>query len=276
MAYGFNVWINGKRERIVNSAWSPEDAQRALAERIVGRGYDAVTAATAPLEARLGPAHAVILSAARQAPIVYACVSATGAVRYVGMSRKGLARPLDPRHRALADCAPDDGIYVLAYDTAAAALEAEQALITAIAPPENRQVASVSRVTARVGVRLAWDDPPPDAITPPTPVEGTRPEDERRDLRVRRDRRRRPPLRRDARLAYVPLAEPLEPGRLPRRRRAPVASRGRTLALVPRAPVLPPLPADVLHALVHRLADALVVDYEADHAPTRPGQREGH
>ena len=78
------------------------------------------------------------MSAARQAPIVYACVSATGAVCYVGMSRKGLARRRS-RHRALADCAPDDGIYVWAYQTAAGALEAEQALITAIAPPENRQ-----------------------------------------------------------------------------------------------------------------------------------------
>lgn len=95
----------------------------------------------------------MIPAAARLCPLVYAIIPVGGTVRHVGMSRRGLARPLAREHRALADLAPDDRIVVWTYPTHEAALEAEQALITAFVPQANRAVPTVSRVAteARFG-----------------------------------------------------------------------------------------------------------------------------
>jgi hypothetical protein len=107
---------------------------------VVWGAGDGAAEALAPLRARLGepvvslPAGALLLQ-----PLVYAWISATGVVRYVGMSRRGLARPLNPQHHKAQQIESTDRLIVWPVATPEAAEQAERNILTALGPSLNAQ-----------------------------------------------------------------------------------------------------------------------------------------
>src|SRR5262245_22534126 len=104
VAWGFTLQVNGKQIRKVNSAWSEADARRAMAAAILADEADDELPHAAP------SCVPVILSASAlhdaKGPLVYLLLQQSRVV-YVGVSGRGLARPLAARHHALSNGAID-------------------------------------------------------------------------------------------------------------------------------------------------------------------------
>jgi hypothetical protein len=94
--------------------------------------------ALAPLRARLGePVVSLPAGGLLTQPLVYAWITAAGTVRYVGMSRKGLARPLTSRHHKAHHIELSDRLVVWPMATAEAAVQAEDNVLAAVGPVLN-------------------------------------------------------------------------------------------------------------------------------------------
>jgi len=139
VGYYVDVRVNGTRIR--KQFPSREAAQAAL---VALRAADDVRALfwqpRNGAERRLGRPAAEIPGGIIRSPLVYAFLTAGGDVRYIGMSRVGVERPLHRLHDAHVDLQSSDRLQVWTFATAEDAAAAELALITALAPKNNRRV----------------------------------------------------------------------------------------------------------------------------------------
>lgn len=137
-------YVNGRRVRESTRCENRKDAERFLKRR-EGSALERYQLNRSlrfnGVERFLGRAATAVLPAAViTAPLVYAFITRGGGLRYLGMSRRGIERPLHRRHQAHAALASDDKLYIWTFATAQEAAEAEQQLITALAPSGNRQI----------------------------------------------------------------------------------------------------------------------------------------
>jgi hypothetical protein len=93
-----------------------------------------------PILESLGMPTHVIPAAGHQLPVVYAWVSRHGVLRYVGMSTRGLRRPLGSNHQWLWHVAhaADDALYVWACPSVADARRMEDEMLRIVRPTGNR------------------------------------------------------------------------------------------------------------------------------------------
>jgi hypothetical protein len=117
-----------------------DDAVRALKLRRAPAPLDPPADPPMPLHLheRLGPPAVILPAALRSVPIVYAVVEPNGVLQYIGMSRRGLERPLAAQHRVLRGGVSEDAsLFVWMFPTADAAAAVEHNLLVALAPRSN-------------------------------------------------------------------------------------------------------------------------------------------